>query len=191
MATNILENIRKNLGYPPLQKIDPNSQETKKHDAASTQQKLAQAAIPSVLTALYKLTRKESGQTIILSNAGEQGWLNLIYEGKTSEAVDKVAQYAGVSSTEAETHMENIAKVALAEIRHTAGTNATGDKIKAIMNDQRHNILVCLPASMQMGDLLNDEGLDDRTNKMEGPISNLMHSIENSFSGGNDKPKYP
>ena len=32
-------------------------------------------------------------------------------------------------------------------------------------------------------DLLNDDSLDDRTNKMEGPISNLMHTIENKFSG--------
>jgi hypothetical protein len=35
-----------------------------------------------------------------------------------------------------------------------------------------------------MGDLLNDEALDDRTNKMEGPISNFMHKIENNLSGG-------
>jgi len=35
-----------------------------------------------------------------------------------------------------------------------------------------------------MGDILNDDTLDDRTNKMEGPISNFMHSIENKFSGG-------
>jgi hypothetical protein len=36
---------------------------------------------------------------------------------------------------------------------------------------------------MQLGRLLEDDSLDDRTNKMEGPISNFMHSIENKFSG--------
>ena len=55
------------------------------------------------------------------------------------------------------------------------------------MNSQRHNILVYLPAALYMGDVLNDEGLDDKTNKMEGPVSNLMHRIENSFSDGDRK----
>ena len=52
------------------------------------------------------------------------------------------------------------------------------------MKGQRHNILLYLPAAMQMGDLLNDDTLDDRTNKMEGPISNFVHTIENKLSGG-------
>jgi hypothetical protein len=52
------------------------------------------------------------------------------------------------------------------------------------MSDQRHHILVYLPASLQLGELLNDSGMDDQTNKMEGPISNLVHNIENKFSGG-------
>jgi hypothetical protein len=41
-----------------------------------------------------------------------------------------------------------------------------------------------LPPALQMGDLLNDNTMDDRTNKMEGPISSMMHSIENKLSGG-------
>jgi hypothetical protein len=34
-----------------------------------------------------------------------------------------------------------------------------------------------------MGDIVGDESLDDKTNKMEGPVSSLMHKIETSFSG--------
>ena len=52
------------------------------------------------------------------------------------------------------------------------------------MSGQRHNILVYLPAALQLGDLLNDNAMDDRTNKMEGPVSNFMHNIENKLSGG-------
>jgi hypothetical protein len=36
---------------------------------------------------------------------------------------------------------------------------------------------------MNFGDILHDETLDDRTNKMEGPISNFMHKIEDKLSG--------
>jgi hypothetical protein len=38
-----------------------------------------------------------------------------------------------------------------------------------------------------MGYLLGDESMDDRTNKMEGPISSFMHTIEDKFSGGSKK----
>jgi len=36
---------------------------------------------------------------------------------------------------------------------------------------------------MNFGGLLHDETMDDRTNKMEGPISNFIHKIEDKFSG--------
>jgi hypothetical protein len=52
------------------------------------------------------------------------------------------------------------------------------------MNDQRHQVLVYLPAPLQLGDLIHDESLDDRTNKMEGPVSNFMHKIEDKLSQG-------
>ena len=55
------------------------------------------------------------------------------------------------------------------------------------MNGQRHNILVYLPAALSMGDVLDDETLDDKTNKMEGPVSSFMHKIENTLSDGDKK----
>jgi len=39
---------------------------------------------------------------------------------------------------------------------------------------------------LQIGKLLNDSTLDDRTNKMEGPISGLMHAIEKKFSDASE-----
>ena len=60
----------------------------------------------------------------------------------------------------------------------------TAEKIRLFMSSQRHNILVHLPAALQLGDFLHDNAMDDRTNKMEGPVSNVMHTIENKLSGG-------
>ena len=57
-------------------------------------------------------------------------------------------------------------------------------KIKTFMGNHRHNILVYLPAALQAGYLLDDNAIDDRTNKMEGPVSSFMHSIENKLAGG-------
>lgn len=190
MAINLVETIQKNLGYPSLQKIDPNIQETKEKILGNSQGKLAQAAIPAVLTALYKFTRTDEGCNSILSDTGNADWLDTIFEKNETAAVDKVARYAGINPGEAESAMENIADEAVITIKKSAGTNPTAGNIKAFMNDQRHNILVYLPAAMQMGDLLNDEALDDRTNKMEGPVSSFMHKIENILSDG-DESKYP
>ena len=184
MISNIVEAIQKNLGYPPLQKVNPNSQEVKDLAALSSGEKLGQSAITAVLAGLVKFTRSDNGANYIISKDTEQNWLELIYEGKQSEAVDKVAHYSNTSVKEAEDHMQRIAREAVKLIHESAGDKEKAEKIKTYMKGQRHNILLYLPAAMQLGDLLQDDTLDDRTNKMEGPISNMMHTIENKLSGG-------
>jgi hypothetical protein len=190
MATNLIETIQKNLGFPPLQKIDPNIQETKEKTPDQSRAKLSQAAIPAVLMALYKFVRTDKGGKSVIEANGHTDWLGVIFDGKEKVAVDKVALYAGVSDKETESVMENIADEAVAVVKQSSGENPTPDSVRAFLNEQRHDILVHLPAAMQMGDVLNDESLDDRTNKMEGPLSNLMHAIEGKFSKG-DETKYP
>jgi hypothetical protein len=189
MAKNFVETIQTKLGYPPLQKIDPNIQEAKK-GARSQQERLAQAAIPAVLTALYSFTRSDEGSQAILAGEGYSGWLPVIFPDKENTAVGKVAQYAGVTEETAAKEMEKIADEAVAVLRKEAGEHPTPEKIRATMDTERHHILVTLPAAMQMGDLLHEETLDDRTNKMEGPVSNFLHKIENFLSKG-DESKYP
>ncbi|MDP4264030.1 MAG: hypothetical protein Q8941_15990 [Bacteroidota bacterium] len=190
MANNLVETVQRSLGFPPLQKIDPNSQEAKQKFLRYPQEKLAQAAIPAILTALYRFTRSDEGCRIILSDIGQADWLGVIFRGKETIAVEKCADYAGVTKKEAESAMENIADEAVIILKKMAGSHPGMESIKAIMNAQRHNILVYLPAALQMGDLLNEETLDDRTNKMEGPFSNFMHTIESKLSGS-DSSKYP
>jgi hypothetical protein len=190
MATNLVETIQRNMGFPPLQKIDPNIQEIKEKFSQQSQEKLAQAAIPAVLMALYKFVRADKGGNSVLEASGHTDWLGVIFEGKEKAVVDKVARYAGVTDKEAESAMENIADEAVVVVKKSAGANPTPESIRVFMNDQRHDILVHLPAALQMGNILNDESLDDRTNKMEGPISSLMHAIEGKLSKA-DESKYP
>jgi len=181
---NIVETIQKNLGYPSLQKVDPNSQEVKDNAGRSSGEKLGQSAITAVLAALVKFSRSDKGANYLISGDSEQNWLDLIFEAKQSEAVDKVAHYSNIPVQEAMGHMQKIAREGVKLIYESVGDKPTAEKIKTYMKSQRHNILLYLPAAMQMGDLLKDDSLDDRTNKMEGPISNMMHKIENKFSGG-------
>ena len=185
MTTNLIESIQQNLEYPPLKKVDPNIQDIKGKDEESTIEQLAQAAIPAVLTAVYKLSRNDEGSLKILKADTHIDSLHTLFNGNENQLVEKVAAYAGVSANQAESHLENIADESIKLVRETVAS-AEPQKLKQFMNDQRHHILVYLPASLNLGDLLKDETLDDRTNKMEGPVSNVMHKIENKLSqGGN------
>jgi hypothetical protein len=182
MASNIIEAVCKHLNYAPLEKVDPNIQEIKENYQRSPLEKLAQAAVPAVLAAIYKLTRTKEGCSSIIDGDEKTDWLSLIYHDREKEAAQKVAQYAEVTSTQAESHMENIAEVSISVLKEAAGGSAAPERLRTYMNSQRHNILVHLPAALQLGDTLNDEAIDDRTNKMEGPVSNMMHRIENTLS---------
>jgi hypothetical protein len=184
MSTSLVEFIQKKMGYPPLQKVDPVDHEIKHESQRTTREKLAQAAIPTVLASLYYFTRSEKGRKMILSAEPRDNWLDTILQDKEKRAVDKVSHYAGVSEQEAEENMLLIAVEAIHAIRESIANNPTQEAILKFMGDQRHSILVHLPAALQMGKLLDDDSIDDRTNKMEGPISSLMHSIENKFSQG-------
>jgi hypothetical protein len=186
MTKHLIETIRHNLGYADLQKINPVDQEPKQPAPQAPEELLSQAAIPAVATALYSFTRNQDGCEALLRGTNSD-WLGTIYKGREKEAISKVSQYAGVTDSQAESHMEDIADEAVKHLRSIAGNPAEATKISAYMSSERHNILTHLPAAMQLGDLLNDDSLDDRTNKMEGPMSNMMHKIESTFSEGEKK----
>ena len=98
----------------------------------------------------------------------------------------KIADYASVSTQHAYEIMEAVAVEAVKQVQRNEAGDQEAAVVKKFMNDQRNNILHYLPASLQIGKLLNDTTLDDRTNKMEGPISGLMHAIEKKFSDANE-----
>jgi len=173
---NLLETIQNNLGYDPLKKVDPNSQEIKDAHKMTPDQKMAQAAIPAVLAALIKYSDGNEGINIMTGK--NENWLNLIYHGKENYAVKQITDYAGVPEQDVASTMEKIAQESVSVIRKNL-PKADAEKLRSYMNSQRHSILNHLPAVLKMGDLLNEENFDDRTNKMEGPVSNIMHKIEN------------
>lgn len=187
MSNNLIETIQINLAYPALKKIDPNLQDVKEiKESVYGDEQLAQAAIPAILAGLYKLSRDDEGSLRIINSGPAADGLALLFPDNRTQLVENVAQYARVPATEAATHLHKIAIEAIRLAKEIAGENADPVKLKSYLNDQRHSILVYLPAELDLGDILNDETLDDRTNKMEGPISNLMHKIENKLSQGGE-----
>jgi len=177
MVTDLVDAIQKNLGYPPLEKVDPNSQEIKGAKKMSPAQKLPQAAIPAVLAAMIKYSDGTDGINLLTQNEN-RNWLGTFYGEKETEAVKKVADYAGVSADEAKRNMEDISNEAVRLVKESVKTG-DAEKLRSYMNSQRHTILSHLPAVLKIGDTLNEETFDDRTNKMEGPVSSFLHKIEN------------
>ena len=181
MAINLVETIQENLGFQPLQKIDPNTQEVKKPENLSVQDYLPQAAIPVVLLGLYKFSCTETGNTELLRGELENKLLKSIFGKSTQAVIDKVAAYTGNTAEYAADKMEIIAWEALRIIRKNISGEPTGATVKSFLADQRHNILVHLPASLQIGEAMHDDTIDDRTHKMEGPMSSHMHWLEKFF----------
>src|SRR5690349_21189145 len=160
MATNLVETIQKDLGYPALQKIDPNIQEAKDQAPRKSAERLAQAAIPAVLVCIYKFSRTDEGCQVLLGEPVSGDWLNTIFESREKLAVEKVALYAGIPAANSEEEMKRIADKAISIVRSASGQPPTCDGVRTYLDSQRHNILVHLPAAMQMGDVLDDETLD-------------------------------
>jgi hypothetical protein len=181
MAINIIEAIRQKLGVPELQKIDPNTQEVKKPENISFEDYLWQAAIPTVLLGLYKFSGDKTNNAAIVNGSLSSNLLTTIFDGKKEKVVEKVATYTGNTSDYAAEKMEQIAEKALQVIKESISGKTTDGAVRNFLIDQRNNILPYLPAELQIGTVLGDDTIDDRSNKMEGPISNHMHWLEKFF----------
>lgn len=181
MAVNVVEEIQKKLGISELQKIDPNTQEVKKPENITPQNYLWQAAIPTVLLALYKFTGNKDGNNAVVNGSFSSNLLNTIFEGKEQGAIAHVAEYTGNTTDYAKSKMELVAQQAISVIKDNISKERTDGDVKQFLIDQRNNILLYLPAELQIGKVLDDNTVDDRTNKMEGPLSSHMHWLEKFF----------
>jgi len=186
MAINIVDAIKEKLGTDALKKIDvnvPHQSETKSPESTDH---TTQACVAAVLVALYRYGKTDEGAAA-LAQQSSGNWLSAIMMGKESIVAEKVAGYSGESPDTCMQLMNVVLDEALAQIHASAGNDASA--IKTYIASQRHNILAYLPAELEMGKLLDDTTLDDRTNKMEGPVSSFLHWIEDLMAPGDRTAK--
>ena len=183
MAINIVDAVQARLGTTAIKKIDVNTMHQSDTSRPGATDHAAQAATAAVLVALYRFGKTDEGAANLAHNTSGN-WLQTIFMNRDEVAVDKVAKYADVSVDEARKLMTDVADAAVKEVHRNIDEKATPEKIKSYLASQRHNILVYLPAELEMGKILDDPILDDRTNKMEGPFSSFMHLIEDLMSPG-------
>jgi hypothetical protein len=179
---NIIETIQKNLGYAIVQKIDPNSQEVTDKESIHGNHALAQAAIPSVLLGLFNRLEKEPDASWLVADQPTGRLLEKIFGKSEDQVVEQIAAYSGLTGLNVKTEMEHIASESVRVVRDNISDLKNENKISAFVARHKQDVLLYLPATLGMGSLLGNNNLDDRTNKMEGPVSGLMHRLEKQFN---------
>jgi hypothetical protein len=182
MSVNLIKTIQENLGYQELRKIDPATEQPVTDADEVAENKFSQAAIPAVLTAMYRYTQSDEGAAAILNEPGNTNWVSRIFDDRSKDAIQTISAYAQQYNHDPVAKMNAIANEAVKIAKETMPADAGIKEVKLFFSDQRNHILLYLPNELRMGELLNDNTLDDNTNKMEGPISSLMQSIGAAFS---------
>jgi hypothetical protein len=183
---NLPETVQKSLGFPKLHKVDPNTQDIPEHEKTFGNSALAQAAIPSILCGIFRHLETPEGISLILETDASN-WLLTIFCERTNDLIQKIADYAGISTVAAKTEMEHIADTAITITRDSLPATVSPDQVYAFVAKHTNETLLYLPASIQLGTLLKHNNLDDQTNKMEGPVSNFLHKIERHFNSNMNK----
>ncbi len=185
MAINLVESVQQKLNIEKLQKIDPDT--SKVIDAEKPSDKFYQLAIPVVLTGLYSFTRIDEDNRDIL-NMKSENLLSSFFGENNNTVMAKIAGITKAPPHEIKDKLENIAGVVISILKENLSEKSLDRDVKDFLTGQRHNILLYLDPALQLGKYIEDETIDDSTNKMEGPVSDLMHKIGQIFSeSGNDK----
>lgn len=181
MAINIAEKVQERLAFPPLQKVDPNT-ESAREGMQELRYPVTQCSLIAALAALYKITRTKEGGVTLLMAGKNAAWLNEVYGDNFTRITEHIATYAGSTPEEAEKLIRQSADTAVLILHEELADHINVDSFMEFMSGQRDNILLYMPVGLQIGEMLHDKGMDDNTHKMEGPVSTLMHKIENIFS---------
>lgn len=154
-----------------IEKIDVNDPDLHQTIHPGKAEALAQAAIPSVLIgALIYLAKQQEPSAYVPG-------MDTVFAQKSPEIVQAIAQYAHTSDDEAGAYISK----AIAALNQIAAEDHRGEGpafMKALEN-QQSDILKYLPSDLNLGATLGLNLIDDRTHKMEGPLSSIANYFFN------------
>lgn len=183
MSENIVTALQEKMGFAPFEKIDPNAPQGKRELWLSKDANhFTQVAAIAVLVGIYETGSKPEGASLLMHSSNSANNLSLIFADKKEEVIRAVSKYGDQTIETASDEMSAIAATAIAEIKSSVSENAGDDTVAAFIAAQRHNILVHLPPDLLLGNIVNDNSIDDETNKMEGPVSAMVHFFEDLFA---------
>jgi len=177
---NIVETVQKNLGLMPLKKINPNTQEIIGDPVDLGNTALAQAGIPAILMGIYNRLEQDPDFSTLQADQGRM--LENIFGKSKDIIVKKITTYSQIKDENSEQELEHIASESLRVIIEKTGNSTNENTVRNFIAVNKPDVLLYLPPSLDLGSLMQNNNLDDRTGKMEGPISTLVRHLETIFS---------
>jgi hypothetical protein len=178
---HIIETVQKNLGFNALDKIDPNTQEISGGEGVMGNSALAQAGIPAILLGIYNQLELNPVMDV-LDTEKPGSLLERIFGKSTGTIVEKINIYSKFPDKHNVQQLEHIASESMRVVKENIGESPSESKIRNFVAKHKPETLLYLPPSLELGSIMQNNNLDDRTGKMEGPISSLMHSVEKAFN---------
>jgi hypothetical protein len=178
---NIIETVQKNLGFNALIKIDPNTQDIKGEDVVMGNDALAQAGIPAILLGIYN-GLEENPDLRMLDTDQKGSLLECIFGKSADTVVRRIMDYSKIQDKNNVQELEHMASESMRVVKENIGEQADERSIRKFVAKNKPDILLYLPPNLELGTILKNENLDDRTGKMEGPVSSFMHRVEKQFN---------
>jgi len=178
---HIIETVQKNLGFNALEKIDPNTQDTAGQEGVMGNSALAQAGIPAILLGIYNQLELNPVMDI-LDSEKSGSLLERIFGNAADTIVNRINIYSKFPDKHSVQQLEHIAAECMRVVKENIGGSSSESKIRNFVAKHKSETLLYLPPSLELGSILQNNNLDDRTGKMEGPISSLMHNLEKTFN---------
>jgi hypothetical protein len=178
---HLVQTIQKNLGFSSLEKIDPNTQQTPGKDHLLGNNALAQAAIPAILLGIFNHL-EQSPDLESLYTEPPAGLLDRIFGKSSDVVVIKIEEYSKIKDKHIMQELEHITTESLRVMRENLGDNPGEGVVRRFIANNKRDVLLYLPPTLELGTVLSNNNLDDRTGKMEGPVSSFMHKMENTFN---------
>jgi hypothetical protein len=176
----IIETVQANLGLMPLRKIDPNTLEIKGDPIDLGNTALAQAGIPAILLGIYNRLELDPDFSTLQADNGRM--LEKIFGKSKDDVVKKITAYSKIKDDNSEQELEHIAAESIRVVKEKTAKASNGNAIRNFVAANKPDILLYLPPSLDLGILLQNNNLDDRTGKMEGPVSTFVHHVEKIFN---------
>lgn len=185
MKSSLIIHLEEFMGAK-MPDVDPVTHETK-NPSDGLAGKLAQGAMAAGLVILYKYSRSAAGTEYLLNTRPADIEMDVLLNNKEGELFVQLAKFAGSSEIQASTMLAVVIREAMFFAHQELSNSRSADALQSYFGNQRQAILGHLPPELGLGEIMKDSTLDDRTNKMEGPISSLAHAIEDVFSSSGTK----
>ena len=183
---HIVQVIQKNLGFNSLEKIDPNTQQVPGKDQLMGNNAMAQAAIPAILLGIFNHLEQDPELDSLFLNQ-PASLLDKIFGKSADILVTRIEEYSKIQDKHIVQELEHIASESVRVIHESLGDNPSENSIRRFVSSNKQETLLYLPPSLELGTILHNNGLDDRTGKMEGPVSSFLHKVEKSFYSSEKK----